>query len=214
MSCFLITSKGKGFGFFGLDIPADRVLSPHETHLIGSLANFLGGGIENANLIKTIRRHRQELRRLTEKLFQTQEEERRRIARELHDEAGQALTAVKLGLDRLEEALPAEDQILKRQVEEIRQMLLRTSSEIRRLSYRLHPTLLSDLGLEPALDLYLKGVTAHSKLKIRFSNGWIRPSTGSQHGNRSLSLYPRNVEQCHKTLPGRAFSTFDYQKLS
>jgi PAS domain S-box-containing protein len=168
LSCFLITSKGKGLGFFGLDIPPERILSPHETHLIGSLANFLGGGIENAKLIKTIRRHRQELRRLTEKLFQTQEEERRRIARELHDEAGQALTAVKLGLDRLEEALPVEDQTLKGQVEEIRQMLLRTSSEIRRLSYRLHPTLLSDLGLEPALDLYLKGVTAHSKLKIDF----------------------------------------------
>ena len=168
LSCFLITSKGRGLGFFGLDIPPDRILSPHETHLIGSLANFLGGGIENATLIKTIRRHRQELRRLTEKLFQTQEEERRRIARELHDEAGQALTAVKLGLDRLEEALPAEDQALRGQVEEIRQMLLRTSSEIRRLSYRLHPTLLSDLGLEPALDLYLKGVTSHSHLKIDF----------------------------------------------
>ena len=53
-------------------------------------------------------------------------------------------------------------------MEEIRQMLLRTSSEIRRLSYRLHPTLLSDLGLEPALDLYLKGVTNHSNLKIDF----------------------------------------------
>lgn len=168
LSCFLITSKGKGLGFFGLDIPPGRELSPHETHLLGSLANFLGGALENANLIKTIRRHRQELRRLTEKLFQTQEEERRRIARELHDEAGQALTAVKLGLDRLEEALPAKDQTLKGQVEEIRQMLLRTSSEIRRLSYRLHPTLLSDLGLEPALDLYLKGVSPHSHLKIDF----------------------------------------------
>ncbi|MBA4393571.1 MAG: hypothetical protein C0407_08465 [Desulfobacca sp.] len=168
LTCFLITSKGKGVGFFALDLPANRTLTAQEIHLLGSLGNFLGGGIENAQLMKTIRRHRQELRRLAEKLFQTQEEERRRIARELHDEAGQALTAVKLGLDRLEEALPAEYPILQEQVQEIRKMLLATSSEIRRLSFHLHPTLLSDLGLEPALDLYLKGVTNHSKLSIDF----------------------------------------------
>lgn len=168
LTSFLITSKGKGVGFFALEIPSSRILTAQEIHLLGSLSNFLGGGIENAQLLKTIRRHRQELRRLTEKLFQTQEEERRHIARELHDEAGQALTAVKLGLDRLEEALSVKDQTLIGQVEEIRQMLLRTSSEIRRLSYHLHPTLLSDLGLEPALDLYLKSVSNHSNLGIDF----------------------------------------------
>jgi signal transduction histidine kinase len=108
------------------------------------------------------------LRRLTAKLFQTQEEERRRIARELHDEAGQALTAVKLGLDRLEESAPKKEEDLKREIADIRKMLMRTSSEIRELSYRLHPTLLSDLGLAPALDLYLKEVTERSKLKIDF----------------------------------------------
>jgi len=168
LTCFLITFKGRGVGFFALDLPPHRTLTAHEIHLLGSLSHFLGGGIENARLMKTIRRHRQELRRLTEKLFQTQEEERRRIARELHDEAGQALTAVKLGLDRLEEALPGKYPLLQGQVQEIRKMLLATSSEIRRLSVRLHPTLLSDLGLEPALDLYLKGVTSHSPLLINF----------------------------------------------
>jgi signal transduction histidine kinase len=118
--------------------------------------------------MKTIRRHRQELRGLTEKLFQSQEEERRRIARELHDEAGQALTAVKLSLDRLEEAVPEKNGRLNKEIAEIRRILGRTSSEIRQLSYRLHPTLLSDLGLGPALDLYLKEVADHSKMNIRF----------------------------------------------
>ena len=168
LSCFLITAKGESLGFFGLYLPRARELSPPESHLLGSLCNLLGGGLENIQLMKTIRRHRQELRRLTEKLFQSQEEERRRIARELHDEAGQALTAVKLGLDRLEEASPEENGKLKKEISEIRKMLVRTSAEIRRLSYRLHPTLLSDLGLRPALDLYLKEVAVHSKLNIDF----------------------------------------------
>jgi PAS domain S-box-containing protein len=166
--CFLITSKGKGLGFFGLLLPPSRQLTPPEIHLLGSLGNLLGSGLENIQLMKTIRRHRQELRGLTEKLFQSQEEERRRIARELHDEAGQALTAVKLGLDRLEQAAPGENGKLKKEISEIRRILGRTSSEIRQLSYRLHPTLLSDLGLGPALDLYLKEVAGHSNIRINF----------------------------------------------
>ena len=165
---FLITSRGKCLGFFGLDLPLKKVLSPHEVHLLSSLGNFLGGALENTQLIETIRRHRQELRKLTEKLFQSQEEERRRIARELHDEAGQALTGIKLGLDRLEGAVPDDNQILKEEIDQIRKMVTRTSSEIRQLSYRLHPTLLSDLGLEPALDLYLKSVVNQSKINIDF----------------------------------------------
>jgi signal transduction histidine kinase len=144
LSCFLIAFKGRAVGFFGLDIPPSRQLSPHEIHLLGSLGNYLGGAIENTQLIETVRLHRQELSRLTEKLFETQEEERRRIARELHDEAGQALTAINLGLERLEEKVSSSEDGLKQDIEEIRKMVTRTSSEIRRLSYSLH----SDLDIE------------------------------------------------------------------
>jgi PAS domain S-box-containing protein len=169
LDCFLVTFKGRGVGFFGFDIPEDRVLNRHEIHLIGSLGNFLGGAVENTKLIETIRQHRQELSQLTEKLFQSQEEERRRIARELHDEAGQSLTAIKLGLDRLEENHSPNDEHLKEEIDEIRRMIKRTSSEIRRLSYHLHPTLLVDLGLEPALNLYFKEIENHSDLDIEFN---------------------------------------------
>ena len=168
LSCFLITFKGSAVGFLGLDIPLNRELSPHEVHLLGSLGNYLGGAIENTQLMETIRLHRQELRKLTKKLFQTQEEERRRIARELHDEAGQALTAIKLGLDRLEEHVPTGNNRMEEEIAEIRKMILQTSSEIRRLSYRLHPTLLSDLGLEPALNLYFKELRKRATLGIDF----------------------------------------------
>ncbi len=167
LTCFLITFKGRAIGFFGLSIPKHRVLSPHEIHLMGALGNFIGGAIENTQMMGTIRRHRRELRRLTEKLFQGQEEERRRIARELHDEAGQSLTAVKLGLDRLEQKYAATDS-LKEEIGDIRRMIQRTASEIRRMSYHLHPTLLSDLGLEPALKLYLNEIKKHSNLAIGF----------------------------------------------
>ncbi len=169
LTCFLITFKGIGVGFFGLDIPPSRKLSHQEIHLMGSLGNFLGGAIENTQLMDMIRRHRQELRQLTEKLFQSQEEERRRIARELHDESGQSLTAVKLALERLKENLFSDETDLVKEIGEINRMIMRTASEIRRLSYHLHPTLLSDLGLEPALKLYLKEISGHSGLNIEFN---------------------------------------------
>ena len=168
LSCFLITFKGRAVGFFGLDIPVSRKPTPNEMHLLGSLGNYLGGAIENTQLTEMIHLNRQELRKLTGKLFQSQEEERRRIARELHDEAGQALTAINLGLERLEEKVVSSDGQLKADIGEIRNMVIRTSSEIRRLSTRLHPTLLSDLGLEPALNLYLEEVKKHSDLAIEF----------------------------------------------
>jgi PAS domain S-box-containing protein len=169
LTCFLITFKGKGVGFLGLDIPSARKLSQYESHLMGSLGNFLGGAIVNARMRATIRRDRQELRRLTGKLFQSQEEERRRIARELHDESGQSLTAVKLALERLEQNVPSPEKRLREEIGEIIMMVRRTSSEIRHLSYHLHPTLLSDLGLEPALDLYFKEIKNHTGHNIEFS---------------------------------------------
>ena len=168
LSCFLITFKGRGVGFFGFNLPSSRILSPHEVHLLGSLGNFLGEAIENTQLMEMNRLHRQELRRLTDKLFQSQEKERRRIARELHDEAGQSLTAVKFALERLEEQYTSKKKDLSEEISEIKKMISRTSSEIRRLAYHLHPTLLSDLGLEPALNLYFKEMATHSGLDIDF----------------------------------------------
>ncbi len=169
LTCFLITFKGKGVGFLGLDIPSSRKLSQYEFHLMGSLGNFLGGAIVNAQMRETIRRHRQELRQLTEKLFESQEEERRRIARELHDESGQSLTAVKLALERIEQDISPRETRLREEIGEIIMMVRRTSSEIRRLSYHLHPTLLSDLGLEPALNLYFKEIKNHTGLNVEFN---------------------------------------------
>jgi PAS domain S-box-containing protein len=168
LSCFLISFKGKPVGFFDLDISPKRILSHHEYHHLGSLGNFLGGAIENTQMMKAIHLHQEELSRLTQMLFLNQEEERRRIARELHDEAGQALTAVKLSLDRLEQRVRRHPEKLLEDIAEIRKLVVRTSSEIRGLACHLHPTLLVDLGLEPALKLYFKEMAARSDIDIDF----------------------------------------------
>ena len=205
LTCFLITSKRKAVGFLGFETLKGRVLSNQENHMLGSLGNLLGNAIENTKLMETIRQHRHELRQLTEKLFQSQEEERRRIARELHDEAGQSLTAVKLGLDRLEQKVPTENLALQNDLKDIRKMLVRTSSEIRSLSYKLHPTLLVDLGLEPALKLYFNEIRDHSNLDIHFNMIGF-----DKRMNRDLetALYRFSQEALTNTLKHSGAETF------
>jgi signal transduction histidine kinase len=167
-TCFLITAKERASGFIALDLPVDRVLTDHDLHLLGSLGNFLGGAIENSQLLQTIQKHREELKGLTAQLFRSQETERKRIARELHDEAGQALTGINFSLETIEKSLSKEDIHIKDLIQEIKKQLNRTYQEMRRISYRLHPALLTDLGLEPALDAYLAHISKHCDLDIHF----------------------------------------------
>jgi len=168
LTCFLITAKEKASGFLALDLPSKKNLTAQDCHLLGSLGNFLGGAVENSRLLKTIHEHREELKGLTAKLFQSQEFERRRIARELHDEAGQALTGINFSLETIQKSLSSESSPVKALFAEVKQQINRTYQEMRRLSYSLHPPLLSDLGLEPALDSYLTRISKHSELKIDF----------------------------------------------
>jgi PAS domain S-box-containing protein len=168
--CFLITAKEKASGFLALDVPPDRDLAAgQDFHLLGSLGNFLGGAIENNRLAQTIGRHREELKGLTARLFHSQETERRRIARELHDEVGQALTGINFTLETVEKIAAKEPERLKAHILEIKKQINGTYQEMRRLSHWLHPALLSDLGLEPALDAYLQNISEHSDLRIDFT---------------------------------------------
>ncbi len=96
---------------------------------------------------------RDELRaRLLQKLISAQEEERRRIARELHDETSQVVAALALGLDAAMAALAP--GAARQRLEEAKALALRTLDGIHRLSFDLRPSVLDDLGLFPAVEWY------------------------------------------------------------
>jgi signal transduction histidine kinase len=79
-----------------------------------------------------------------------QEAERRRLARELHDETGQALTSILLGLGSLEDSLDAPDA--RAAVKNVRDLVVQTLQEVRELAVELRPKVLDDFGLVPALE--------------------------------------------------------------
>lgn len=168
LTCFLITAKKKASGFLALEVPPRKRLTDQDLHLLGSLGNFLGSAIEKTRLIRTVHDHREELKELTARLFQSQEEERRRISRELHDEAGQALTGINFIMENIQKSLCPEQGLLNGLITEVKKQLNRTYEELRFLSHKLHPALLSDLGLEPALDSCLTRISKHTELKIHF----------------------------------------------
>jgi signal transduction histidine kinase len=101
-----------------------------------------------------------------ERVISAQEEERRRIARELHDETGQSLTSLALGLQALEGVEHPEE--LKARTVELRSLVAKTLEEVHLLARALRPSILDDLGLVAALDRCVKGYEAATGLRMDF----------------------------------------------
>lgn len=95
-----------------------------------------------------------------------QEEERRRIARELHDEAGQALTALSWGLSAVETALPETSTAAHQRLQELRQLTEGVMDRLRQLTSRLRPAVLDELGLVAALVSYTDEISAHTPFTV------------------------------------------------
>ncbi len=106
------------------------------------------------------------LRKLTGRLLRTQDEERRHMARELHDHAGQTLVALGMNLATLQSAAVGQDPKLTALAAESQQLSDDLSKELRTLSYLLHPPLLDEVGLSSALRWYADGFSERSKIKV------------------------------------------------
>ncbi len=108
-----------------------------------------------------LRESEKNLRRLTSQLLTVQEDERRRISRELHDELGQALLVLKLQAKAIETGVSATQEQVRKECHELRANLDRLVDNVRRLSRDLSPTMLEDLGLSAALHRLLRDFSRH-----------------------------------------------------
>jgi len=100
------------------------------------------------------------------RVVQAQELERRRLARELHDETGQALTSILLGLKPLEEALA--NHPARAGLAELREHVVSALQDVRRLAVELRPAVLDDFGLVPALERLTDGFAEQSDVRVDF----------------------------------------------
>jgi PAS domain S-box-containing protein len=106
------------------------------------------------------------LRDLSIRLMETQDEERRHIAREMHDSAGQTISALTIGIARILRATKLSNPSLTPLVEETRALAEELGKEVRTTSYLLHPPMLDEVGLHAALGWYIDGVKQRSGLDV------------------------------------------------
>lgn len=110
-----------------------------------------------------------ELSSLSARFLQAQDEERRRIARELHDSAGQLLAALSMSVSHIERRVAGVDPGLTATVAEAQAVVKQLTQEIRTTSYLLHPPLLDEFGLIKALRQYLHEFSERSGLKVELA---------------------------------------------
>jgi signal transduction histidine kinase len=113
-------------------------------------------------------RREEDLAALSTRLMFAQEEERRRISRELHDELGQSLTAVSAYLWLLEQKLPPGLGELRAQATDARRLASQTLAQMRELSQLLRPSVLDSLGLVPSLDSQLQAFSKRHRITTSF----------------------------------------------
>lgn len=148
-----LVAKSDVIGLMGLhNSTAPRQFTSRDMKIAMGIANQLAIAIDNTNLFSQVSSQKTALRRLSMRLTNVLEEERARISRELHDGVGQVLSGMLIGLDMLEEKVPASLQVVRHGLRQIKLLTEKTLDDLRRLSHDLRPSLLDDLGLLDALQ--------------------------------------------------------------
>lgn len=133
-----------------------------------------------------------QLRRLSNRVVQTQDDERRHIARELHDSAGQILAGLAMNLSALSRLAKEISPEIADRVDENEALVQQLNQEIRTMSYLLHPPLLDETGLLAALRWYVHGLVERSGLEISLS---LAEDFGRLPGDMELMIF-RLVQEC------------------
>src|SRR5947208_2967688 len=108
------------------------------------------------------------MRGLAVNLLAAQEEERRRVARELHDELGQRLALLEIQIEQMERQVL--DAAVISGLEDLRGHVSKIAEDVHRICYRLHPSILENLGLLAALETYCEEYTASAGIKTRWTS--------------------------------------------
>jgi PAS domain S-box-containing protein len=128
----------------------------------------------------------EELQRLSGKVLHLQDEERRRISRELHDSTGQTLAGLATDLSQLRASLPPSSRKLRELASRCQELANQCIREVRTLSYLMYPPLLDESGLADAISHFVNGFTKRSGIKVELE---VDPSFGRLKEHVELALF-------------------------
>ncbi len=164
---------------------------PREQELLRAAGERCMAAAEKAKLLEDLAAREEQIRQLAEHMLHVEEVERRRISRELHDEAGQSLLCIRLQLEMLEHSLNPGCADWKDRVKETRELTEHTILEMRRLIGALSPAVLEQLGLAPALRQLINRFREAYGCRVRLQLGRLE----SLPKRMAIIVY-RLVQEC------------------
>lgn len=163
-----VLAEGAMQGVIVLFSPA--IFNDAQIAFFTSFGRQVGAAFHHARLFEQVFAARERTQVLSQRLVAIQEEERRNLARELHDEIGQILTGLKLILEMSLRLPPEESQA---NVQEAQKLVGELMSKVRQISLDLRPGMLDDLGLLPALLWYFERYTTQTKVQVNFTHSGL-----------------------------------------
>jgi signal transduction histidine kinase len=166
-----LSAKGDVLGVMNVASLVPRRFTSRDAHLLHAIGDLLGTAIEQAKLYQQLENSRERYRELARRILVAQEEERKRIARELHDETSQTLSGLALNLQALLEMadlVGIQDEQFKARLKKAHTLAIQISAEVSRLISDLRPGLLDTLGLIPAVRQYAESNLTPLGINVSF----------------------------------------------
>ena len=183
ISCFVsvpLKSKDSTLGIVNVACSADCCFTENDFRLLDSIGYHVGLALENSVLYERVKEKEKLRGQLLSRVITAQEEERKRIARELHDEYGQILTGLIMSIESSEKMLLPQQAKLKERLEDAKAVVVGALEEMRGLTIGLRPSTLDDLGLVATIRAYaqthLEAVGIHAAFRSRGLSGRLAPA--------------------------------------
>jgi signal transduction histidine kinase len=161
MACFrpILTIEEEILGALALSYPQRARWPKPDSEMIERAVHLAAIAIE-------CYRNEQELREFSKRLSQSQDDERRRIARELHDSTGQKLSVLAMNLALVKNQVGSSEMAFHKTLSDCSSLTTDISEEVRTLSYMMHPPLLDECGLVTAIQVYSRGINRREGLQV------------------------------------------------
>ena len=164
-----LRSKEAVLGVINVASHVPHHFTKDDMHLLHSIGDQLGMAIEQAKLYERLAKGRERYRQLARQVLMAQEEARRRLSRELHDETSQTLSGLALNLQALvdmTEMSDTRDDEFKSRLRKAHSLAVQIGTEVNRIIRELRPTLLDTLGLVPSIRQYAETTLGHLGISV------------------------------------------------